>query len=186
MKPLLSALVVLIGISGPAFAQAPERQPGTAAAPQSAPRPPRTIRFDVTITDTGGPKPVTKTMGLTMAAGGGEMASIRSGATMPGIIVDRGYNTDKEGRIQQIPSGMLVVPLNFDVRSPTIYDDLTVRANITVEYQPVPADGKTPSATVRASSTSVFENGKKTVLLQAADPVSDRRTTIEVTATVLK
>ena len=79
-----------------------------------------------------------------------------------------------------------MLPLNFDVRQPTVYDDMSVRASVTVEYQPVPADGKTPPTTVRASSTSVFENGKKTVLLQAADPVSDRRTTIEVTATVLK
>jgi hypothetical protein len=39
---------------------------------------------------------------------------------------------------------------------------------------------------VRANSTSVFENGKKMVLLQAADPLSDRRTTIEVTATIVK
>jgi hypothetical protein len=41
-------------------------------------------------------------------------------------------------------------------------------------------------AQVRANATSVFESGKKMVVLQAADPASDRRTTIEVTATVLK
>jgi hypothetical protein len=181
MKTLCSLVVLAqLALASTTLAQTPNNgQP-----PRNLP--PHTVRFDLTITDTGGPKPVTKTMTLTMATGFNEVGSIRAGATIPGIIVDRGYNTDKDGRIQPIPPATLVLPLNFDVRQPTVYDDMSVRASVTVEYQPVPADGKTPPTTVRASSTSVFENGKKTVLLQAADPVSDRRTTIEVTATVLK
>jgi hypothetical protein len=39
---------------------------------------------------------------------------------------------------------------------------------------------------ITASSLTEFTSGVKTLILQAADPISDRRTTIEVTATLLK
>lgn len=187
MKQTIMILALLLS-SGGALAQQPAPAPSPSApmavARLSAQRP-QLVRFELTINDRGGAKPVTKTLSLTMASGN-EVGSIRTGAPVPGIIVERGINTDKEGRIQQIPPATLVLQLNFDVRSVIVYDDQSVRANISVEYQPMPTDGKTPPPTVRASSTSVFENGKKAVLLEAADPVSDRRTTIEIVATVLK
>jgi hypothetical protein len=69
----------------------------------------------------------------------------------------------------------------------TIYEDGKIRAFIVIDYQsyqPASATRAEP-AVVRANSVSVFESGKKMMLLQAADPMSDRRTTIDVTATVL-
>jgi hypothetical protein len=59
---------------------------------------------------------------------------------------------------------------------------------VVIEYQPyVPSSAsRQEPAVVRANSLAVFESGKKMVLLQAADPMTDRRTTIEVTATVVR
>jgi hypothetical protein len=59
---------------------------------------------------------------------------------------------------------------------------------VVIEYQPYvpPSPARPEPAVVRANSISVFESGKKMVLLQAADPMTDRRTSIEVTATVVR
>jgi RNA polymerase sigma-70 factor (ECF subfamily) len=125
-------------------------------------------------------------------AEGNTTGSVRSEAAIPGtdpnIPVGFRIDVDRDGKSQQVPMRP-TLPLNFDVRFPRIYEDRgisSIQANISVEYQPYADDVKTPPATIRAGSTSVFENGKKTVMLQAADPVSDRRTTIEVTATVVR
>ena len=129
------------------------------------------IRFDVTITDTGGAKPLTKTLSLTIGS----------------------YNNN--GSIRQTsqaanPSGgtppMLTVPLNVDVRNVYWLDNNSVRATIAIEYQPYLPDAKTQPGMILANATTVFFDGRRTQILVTSDPVSDRRTTIEVTATVLK
>jgi hypothetical protein len=78
--------------------------------------------------------------------------------------------------------------LNVDVNVPTIYEDRGIRALVVIEYQPyMPrAAGLPEPAVVRANSTVVLESGKKMTLLQASDPMTDRRTTIEITATVAR
>jgi hypothetical protein len=47
-------------------------------------------------------------------------------------------------------------------------------------------DSKVKLGAITAGSMSVFYDGRRTQLLVASDPISDRRTTIEVTATLLK
>jgi hypothetical protein len=207
-KVLLIALFGATGIATPAFAadqnvvtlqdvlvqalqatptpaaaparQAPAPRPATAAAPAQAPAPPGTatpvppappfppqpaplrptanVRFDVTITDTGGAKPVTKTLSLTVTQIVG-----------PGPFVQPG-----------------TVNLNVDVRAVSWVETNAVRANVTVEYQPYVPDAKVQPGAVTASATSAFFDGKRTQILSTADPISDRKTTIEVTATILK
>jgi hypothetical protein len=151
---------------------------------------PRNIRFDIAITDTGANAPVTKTVTLNVSQGG--LGSIRSSAPMPGApvtfpktVTTRAADGKTESTTQTINQ---TISLNVDVNSPTVYEDGAIRAMVVIEYQPyvTPSAGRPQPAVVRANSTSVFENGKKMVLLQAADPLSDRRTTIEVTATIVK
>ena len=122
------------------------------------------MRFDITITDTAGGKTVTKALSVTVSDVGGNV-SLRSWGNLP------------VGN---------PVPLNVDVRQVAWFNDGTVRANVNVEYQAYIPDAKPQPGMVTATATTVFQDGRKTQILQAADPTSDRRTSIDVTATVLK
>jgi hypothetical protein len=129
------------------------------------------VRFDIAITDTAGGKPATKTVSLNVTSGGS--GSIRSTGIIPG--------PDPNTSIGAKP-----VPLNVDVKNVSTMANGQVRATIVVEYQPYVENALRLPAEVTASSLAEFTNGVKTLILQAADPMSDRRTTIEVTATILK
>jgi len=146
---------------------APARPASAVPAPPAVPvsgATPRNVRFDITITDTAGGKPVTKALSVTVSNYSGT-GSIRS----------TGVRSDGTP-----------VPLNVDVRNVTWHSDTVVRASVNVEYQAYIPDAKPQPGMVTAVTNSVFEDGRKTQILQTADPTSDRRTTIEVTATVLK
>ena len=187
--------------------QTPSPRPATAGAPAQAPAPPgaatpvppvppfppqpapagvaarptANVRFDVTITDTGGAKPVTKTLSLTVTPGNSS-ASIRSSArTTP----------DGPGTLQVGAGPILIAPpttvsLNVDVRGVSWVETNAVRASVTVEYQPYVPDAKIQPGVVTATATSAFFDGRRIQILSTADPISDRKTTIEVTATILK
>jgi hypothetical protein len=131
------------------------------------------VKFDVTITDTGGPKPVTKTVSLTVSPGNN--GSIRSSA-----------KAEIPSPANNMNVGSPVSWLNVDIRSVNPFDTNSVRASIGVEYQAYIPDAKVQPGAVSASSTSTFTDGRRTQILVTSDPVSDRRTTIEVTATILK
>jgi hypothetical protein len=125
---------------------------------------PRNIRFDIVITETGGAKPTTKTISLTVTDGSGS-GSVRNLVKAPGDST---------------------VSLNVDVRGVNSFDGGAVRAAVNVEYQPYTPDASAPSSGIQSSITSMFQDGRRTQILQTSDPLSDRRTTIEVLATVLK
>lgn len=169
---------------------APARAPAAPVAPATVPPPAQpappappapfvrsgtnNVKFDVTITDTAGPKPVTKTVSMTVAPGnnGSIRSSAKAGDTSAGTI-----------------NPAVVAPtswLNVDVRGVNTIDANTVRAQISVEYQAYVADAKLQPGAVSANSTSIFTDGRRTQILVTSDPASDRRTTIEVTATILK
>jgi hypothetical protein len=152
---------------GQARPAAPARPATAVPAPPAVPvsgATPRNVRFDITITDTAGGKPVTKALSVTVSNYSGT-GSIRS----TGVRADG-----------------TPVPLNVDVRNVTWHSDTVVRASVNVEYQAYIPDAKPQPGMVTAVTNSVFEDGRRTQILQTADPTSDRRTTIEVTATVLK
>ena len=166
----------------PAPAAAPAAPP--AAPAQAVPAPPAppgpvpvrglpggpNVRFDVTITDTGGAKPVTKTVSLTIGSGNNN-GSARNNAQVLST--------------PPATSPVWNVPLNVDVRNVTWLDN-GIRATVAVEYQPYVPDAKTLPGMITTNSTTVFNDGRRTQILVTADPISDRKTTIEVTATILK
>lgn len=141
----------------------PQAVPAPPAVPVSGATP-RNVKFDITITDTAGGKAVTKSLSITVSNYNGT-GSIRSTGARP------------DGS---------PVPLNVDVRNVTWHSDTVVRASVNVEYQAYIPDAKPQPGMVTAVANSVFEDGRRTQILQTADPTSDRRTTIEVTATILK
>ena len=209
MKKLLAiALTGIVCMAGPAWAQTPApARPATAPAAQAPPRAPRpapatvqvvppavaeqvtappgppvapafvraiaggpNVRFDVTISDSGGAQPVTKTMSLTIGS------------------------TNNNGSVRQTSQApnptpgppTIPIALNVDVRNVIWLDNNGVRATVAVEYQPYLPDAKAQPGMVIANATTMFFDGRRTQLLVTSDPVSDRKTTIEVTATILK
>ena len=184
MKTLTCAVVLVLLCAPLADAQDKPNPPAAdkaaaekaAAAEKERANDPRravfmSARFDITITDTGIGKPITKVVSLNVSSAGS--GSIRSTGVIPGPDP----NT---------PIGSKAVPLNVDVKGVTVLANGLIRAQIVVEYQPYVENAPRLPAMVTASSLTEFTSGVKTLILQAADPMSDRRTTIEVTATILK
>ena len=80
---------------------------------------------------------------------------------------------------------MINIPLNLDVRNVSWLEN-GIRATVAIEYQPYLPDAKVQPGMIVANATTVLVDGRRTQILATSDPVSDRKTTIEVTATVLK
>jgi hypothetical protein len=122
--------------------------------------------MDVTIIDEGGPQASRKTVSVTVADR--QSGQVRSAVNVPGV-----------GN----------VPLALDVL-PTVQKEGKIFARLTLEYRPNPReDTKEPASVpveMRLSFGIILENGRKVVAAEAADPVTDRRVTVEVTATLLK
>jgi hypothetical protein len=182
MRTLLHAAALFVlaaraGAQAPAPAPAPEPVP--VPAPEMAPRPAPTlanVRVELTLSDQAGARPpVKKTMTLTL--GDGERGSVRS---RPQIAV-----TPQPGS----PTRMFqTLPLNVDAR-PVLVSG-RIKLLLIVEYssaeQSQPGGDAVPKADVNFSGQVLLESGRPMVVAEAADPVSDRRVTVEVKATVLK
>jgi len=187
MTRVFLACVLCLALLSPAAAQTP--RPGPAPAPPpagesptspappakgrrepapeaAAPGQPVNIRFDITIIDEGGPQPSRKALSLTTV-------DRQSGQLRASVFVP--------------PVGD--VPLALDAY-PILERDGKIRARITLDYRPNPGSdvkqAPAMTASIRLSFGVVLENGKKILAAQAADPVTDRRVSVEVTATVLR
>ena len=67
--------------------------------------------------------------------------------------------------------------------------DTRIQLNLTIEYMPELSQNPTANvkpANINESLTVLVNDGKPTLLTQSADPATDRRVTVEVTATVVK
>jgi len=91
------------------------------------------------------------------------------------------------GRIRSVADSAIAV-LNVDAR-PEILENDRIVVEMTVEYRPLAPDGvaqaKRP-ATLNQQLTVILQNGKPLMVSQAADPIGDRKMTIEVRASILK
>jgi hypothetical protein len=82
-------------------------------------------------------------------------------------------------------------PLNVDAR-PTATQDGRISLELTIEYSQgrnseVEANSdKIVQVSINESLTALLENGKPLLVTQSADPISDRKVTVEVKATVLR
>jgi hypothetical protein len=120
----------------------------------------KNIRLDITITDSIGPGgPAKKTVGLVLM--NGRNGQIRSTGTGPGVInVDAVPHEQPDGRI---------------------------RLDMTLEYNPeAVAQESGPVGLLKESLSVLLDSGKPMLITQSADPRTDRRVTVEVTATVLR
>lgn len=149
----------------------------TAKSEDSQSRPqyrmPTNVQIELTITDQYGTQtPEKKT--VSMIAATGNWGKIRSAASVM-----------NPGEAPQ------VVELNVDAR-PIVPTESQIQLELTMVYAPVKgrqaagdAQDRRPTG-INQSQTVVLTSGKPLVISQAADPVSDRKVTVEVKATILK
>jgi hypothetical protein len=184
---ILTVIAVALLLGSTALAQQP--QPQSQPQPQPAPAKPAVppapsidqpnVRFDITLSDEGGGiTPVSKSVVL-MVQGNGA-GSLRSGGV--------GYLTNVPSNIGSNRGERVAVDLfadvtlaRYELRTPD-----KIRARVAVDYQPFSSEWKGVPGRVRAQVDVMLDNGKETTLWQTTDPVMGVRTTIKVTATVLK
>jgi len=203
----LSVLAILYAGSTAALAQLPDQTPQP-ATPKAAPAPkaeqqpapttgqtrpeptpvppprpearglPVNVRLELTITDQiGSAAPVQKVVSLLVADQSSGM--IRSEGQLPGYGAVQLYVDGEVRLIQDSPVSRGVVTGE------------RIRARIGLNYDLVdpkakPAETQSQRTQIRESLSTVLENGKPTVISQSADPVTDRKVTVEVKATIVR
>jgi hypothetical protein len=135
------------------------------------------VRLELTITDqSGGGQPEKKT--ITMLVADGFDGRVRAANVVTEPSTASRYN----------------VQLNADAAVSLVADD-KVRARITVEYSAAgtavfsTSDGSNffnPPTGLNETVTVILANGKPTVITQSADPATDRKVTLEATATIVR
>ena len=187
--PILVAMMLAASIAAAQQAKPepparPEAKPVT-VAPKTAPEPapqPFNIKIEVSITDqTGSGTPARKV--VSMIAGDRQNTNIRSSASVP-------------VRNPRIGGG----PETYNYRNVTINVDAKpiilpkepnkVTLTLGLEYFPKSVGGQEEMEAGMASFSErlglILESGKSMIVSQAADPSSDRKITVEITATILK
>jgi len=149
------------------------RSTGEAPAPAEARHTrgqPVNLRLEFTVTDQVGTTPPVKKI-ITMNVADGESGRIRTNADV--------YRKN---------SPVTVVPLSVDA-FPTI-EGGKIRLRASLEYQllspPPEPDLPAGKTSITQSVTSILSDGVSAVLSQSADPLTDRRVTLEVKATIVK
>jgi hypothetical protein len=86
----------------------------------------------------------------------------------------------------QATVGFVGTGLNVDAR-PILLENDRILLELTLEYMPLTDAKLTHEPTnLNESITVILQNGKPLTISQAADPISDRKMTVEVKATVVK
>jgi hypothetical protein len=97
-------------------------------------------------------------------------------------------NAEEPGRPPDpIPPAFRQVPLNVDA-SPFV-DGSRIRLTLGLEYNSIDLSAQAkpyPKLEIKQRLNLVLEDGKPMRVAQSADPVSDRRVSLEVTATILR
>ena len=143
-----------------------------AAKPAEPPAQPVNIKIEVSITDqTGTSTPARKV--VSMIAADRQSTFIRSSASVP------------------VKAAFRNVTINVDARpSIVVKEPNKVLLSIGLEYLPRSVGGQEEMeagmATLSERLGLILESGKSMIISQAADPTSDRKITVEVTATILK
>lgn len=149
---------------------------------------PVNVRIDLKINDQSfGGAPVQKSISLIAADGYG--GRVRSTGTLTQEYIQGSMQTP-EGKPLVGVRVVGEVQLNVDANV-SFLDQDRIRAMITLEYTPGPSE-PLPAGSVFTRSplnqlvTVILTSGKPLVITQAADPLSDRKITVEATATILR
>jgi hypothetical protein len=166
-----------------AAARAGEGKPEPAAKPAPAEQAlPLNIRIEVVITDQTGSNPGAKKV-VSMIVGDRQSTSIRSSASVPVRM------PGPTGPSQSFTYRN--VTINVDAHPAIILKEPNkILVTFGLEYFPRPSGGaeemEPGMASINERLGLIFESGKPVMVSQAADPMLDRKITVEVTATILK
>jgi hypothetical protein len=133
------------------------------------------VKVELNITEeSGGGAPIKKTVSAVVADG------------FNGYVREQGWTQNTTN--SNLPPRM--VPLNLDA-FPTILPSGKIRLTCSIQYNagtssPSAAADPRPGTEIRQNLVLILENGKSLQVSQATDPVSDRRVSVEVMATILK
>jgi hypothetical protein len=175
----------------PAQAAAKEVKPEAAPAKKAPAEPPPlpvNIKIEVAITDQSGNNPPAKKL-VTMIASDQMGTNVRSSASVP--VPSTVFSGNATAPMTSFT--YRTVQINVDARPVIIQKEPhKISVNFGLEYLPTTRvsaqeEAAGPGLTSWNERLSVIlESGKPMVVSQAADPTSDRRITVEVTATILK
>jgi hypothetical protein len=159
MRTRLLALALILALTAPAVTAQ-----GTQAGP---PDRAGNVMLDLVITDTYSQTPTTKTVSMVIASGANGL--IR---TMNRLPNNHELSLNVDAQIQPLRGGQF-------------------RLNLTIEYTPPQTSGDTQAQTrspaqLHQSLSVILDNGKPLTISQSADPVTDRKVSVEVTATLLQ
>jgi hypothetical protein len=169
-----------------------------ASAPKTPPEPaplPVNIKIEVSITDQSGSGTPAKKV-VSMIASDRQSTNIRSSASVPVPSVAFGKPS---GATESTPASVPLmqsytyrnVTINVDAR-PAIVQKEPNRISLSLGLEYIPrTEGRQEEMAPGMASWSerlwlILESGKPMIVSQAADPTSDRKITVEVTATILK
>jgi hypothetical protein len=184
---------VTLGAQAKPAATTPKPKPAAAdEKPQPAPAKtvpveqalPLNIRIEVNITDQAGSGPAARKV-VSMIVGDRQSTSIRSSATVP-------VKTPTiQGQVTVPSYNYRNVTINVDAHPAILYKEPNkVLVTFGLEYFPKTAGGaeemEPGMASINERLGLILESGKTVIVSQAADPTSDRKITVEVTATILK
>lgn len=165
--------------AAPAKADAKAEAPAPKAPPEPAPLP-TNIQIEVRIADQTGNNPAAKKV-VTMIASDRQSANIRSSANVA-IRIGTGPMAQVINR---------TVTINVDARPVIVLKEPNkVSVGFGLEYLPKTSNAQEETEPGMTSwsqrLTLTLESGKPMIVSQAADPTSDRKITVEITATILK
>lgn len=165
--------------AAPVAPKPPQIKPEPAAKPAPAEQAlPVNIKIEVVITDQTGTNPGAKKV-VSMIVGDRQSTNIRSSASVP-VKVFGSPNFNYRN-----------VTINVDARPSIVLKEPTkILVSFGLEYFPKAQGGQEEMEPGMASLNErlglILESGKPIIVSQAADPTSDRKITVEVTATILK
>ena len=134
------------------------------------------IKIEVSITDQSGTNPPAKKV-VTMIVSDRMSTNVRSSASVP---------------VKSLGSAYRTVQINVDARPAIVQKDPNkISVNFGLEYLPTTRltaqeEGEPGLTSWNERLSVILDSGKPMIVSQAADPTSDRKITVEVTATILR
>jgi hypothetical protein len=164
----------------------PDQPAGPPSAPYLPGANPSNVKLELTITDTYTGTPIKKTVSMLILNGrSGMIRTSNRLATGPEV----GLNVDAAAMIHQ--GGLITVRLTFEYTPaqgtviPTSGTTEQMNAARSQLAEKGLSFGSQP-AQLHESISVILQDGKPLLVSQSADPTTDRKVTVELTATVLK
>jgi hypothetical protein len=205
MRARLILFAAFVLVASPVFAQTTPRTPRTPPTAPTPPAPPASSAPAVSAPVPPPPpppppgppqragQPINVKIELNISEDGGGMPPAKK--TVSAVVGDgfSGYVREQFNN----PMAGRFVPLNLDAY-PVILPNGKVRLTCTIQYFAAPGPSAVPlndreqaaaartGTEIKQNLVLIFESGKALVISQATDPVSDRKVTVEVTATILR